>query len=176
MNFGISFAPLVPAYLIWAAVAVAVIISALLLFIGSRGALLRATAMAFLILALANPSFTREDREPIPSVVAVVIDKSPSQNFGNRAKQTEEARAALIERLARIPNLDVRVVDAGAADGADAYALRSGAAPVGSGAAPAPVSTARAGEEDKEVSLSSPWPPRHGSRRASVASSLWIHR
>jgi len=117
MNFGISFAPLVPAYLIWAAVAVAVIISALLLFIGSRGALLRATAMAFLILALANPSFTREDREPIPSVVAVVIDKSPSQNFGNRAKQTEEARVALIERLARIPNLDVRVVDAGAADG-----------------------------------------------------------
>jgi hypothetical protein len=117
MNFGISFAPLVPAYVIWAAVAVVVIISALLLFIGSRGALLRATAMAFLILALANPSFTREDREPIPSVVAVVIDKSPSQNFGNRAKQTEEARAALIERLARIPNLDVRVVDAGAADG-----------------------------------------------------------
>jgi hypothetical protein len=117
MNFGISFAPLVPAYLIWAAVAVAVIISALLLFIGSRGALLRATAMAFLILALANPSFTREDREPIPSVVAVVIDKSPSQSFGNRAKQTEEARVALIERLARIPNLDVRVVDAGAADG-----------------------------------------------------------
>ena len=46
-----------------------------------------------------------------------MIDKSPSQNFGDRAKQTEEARAALIERLARIPNLDVRVVEAGAADG-----------------------------------------------------------
>ena len=117
MNFGISFAPLVPAYVLWAAAAVAVIMSALLLYIGSRGALLRATAMAFLIFALANPSFTREDREPIPSVVAVVIDKSPSQSFGNRAKQTDEARAALIERLARIPNLDVRVVDAGAADG-----------------------------------------------------------
>lgn len=117
MNFSISFAPLVPVYVLWAAAAVAVIMSALLLFIGSRGALLRSTAMAFLILALANPSFTREDREPIPSVVAVVIDKSPSQNFGNRAKQTEEARAGLIERLARIPNLDVRVVDAGAADG-----------------------------------------------------------
>jgi hypothetical protein len=117
MNFGISFAPLVPAYVLWAAAAIALIISGLLLYIGSRGALLRATAMAFLIFALANPSFTREDRDPIPSVVAVVIDRSPSQNFGNRAKQTEEARAALIERLARIPNLDVRVVDAGVADG-----------------------------------------------------------
>jgi hypothetical protein len=117
MNFGISFAPLVPAYVLWAAAAVAIVISALLLFIRSRGALLRALAMALLIFALANPSFTREDREPIPSVVAVVIDKSSSQNFGSRAKQTEEARTALAERLARIPNLDVRVVEAGAADG-----------------------------------------------------------
>ncbi len=89
----------------------------MLLVIRSRGALMRATAFALLILALANPSFTREDRDPIPSVAAVVIDKSPSQGFGDRAKQTEEARTALTERLARIPNLDVRVVDAGAADG-----------------------------------------------------------
>lgn len=117
MNFGIAFAPLVPAYVLWAAAIVALIISAMLLFIRSRGALMRATAFALLILALANPSFTREDRDPIPSVVAVVIDKSPSQGFGERAKQTEEARAALNERLARIPNLDVRVVEAGVADG-----------------------------------------------------------
>lgn len=117
MNFGIAFAPLVPAYVLWAAAIVTLIISAMLLFIRSRGALMRATAFALLILALANPSFTREDRDPIPSVVAVVIDKSPSQGFGERAKQTEEARAALNERLARIPNLDVRVVEAGVADG-----------------------------------------------------------
>ncbi|ARP97747.1 hypothetical protein [Pseudorhodoplanes sinuspersici] len=117
MNFGIAFAPLVPAYVLWAAGIVALIISAMLLFIRSRGALMRATAFALLILALANPSFTREDRDPIPSVVAVVIDKSPSQSFGERAKQTEEARTALNERLARIPNLDVRVVEAGVADG-----------------------------------------------------------
>ena len=117
MNFGIAFAPLVPAYVLWAAAIVAVIISAMLLMIRSRGALMRAAAFALLILALANPSFTREDRDPIPSVVAVVIDKSPSETFGDRAKQTEEARTALNERLARIPNLDVRVVEAGVADG-----------------------------------------------------------
>ena len=117
MNFGIAFAPLVPAYVLWAAAIVALIASAMLLLIRSRGALMRATAFALLILALANPSFTREDRDPIPSVVAVVIDKSPSQSFGERAKQTEEARTALNERLARIPNLDVRVVEAGVADG-----------------------------------------------------------
>ncbi len=117
MNFGIAFAPLVPAYVLWAAGIVALLVTALLLFIRSRGALVRGIALALLVLALANPSFTREDRDPIPSVVVVVIDKSPSQNFGERAKQTEEARAALNERLGRIPNLDVRVVEAGVADG-----------------------------------------------------------
>lgn len=117
MNLSISFAPLVPVYLLWAAGIVALIISALLLTIRSRGALMRAAAFALLILALANPSFTREDRDPIPSVVAVVVDKSPSQTFGEREKQTEAAREALKERLSRIPNLDVRMVEAGAADG-----------------------------------------------------------
>ena len=64
-----------------------------------------------------NPSLTREDREPIPSVAAVIVDKSPSQSFGDRAQQTEAARAALVERLKRIPGLEVRVAEAGAADG-----------------------------------------------------------
>ena len=47
----------------------------------------------------------------------MVVDKSPSQNFGDRLKQTEAARAQLAERLGRIPGLEVRVVEAGEADG-----------------------------------------------------------
>ena len=38
-----------------------------------RGAALRAIALGLMVLALANPSFTREDRDPIPSVVAVIV-------------------------------------------------------------------------------------------------------
>jgi hypothetical protein len=79
--------------------------------------LVRAVALAFVALALANPSFTREDREGLPSVAVVVIDKSPSQSFGDRLVQTEAARAALTQRLANIANLEVRVVEAGQADG-----------------------------------------------------------
>jgi hypothetical protein len=116
MGFGITFAPLVPAYVLWAAVAVAVVLAALLGFARSRGWAVRALALAMMVLALANPSFTREDREPLSSVVAVVVDKSPSQNFGDRLKQTEQARAMLAERLGKIPNLDVRFAEAGEAD------------------------------------------------------------
>jgi hypothetical protein len=68
-------------------------------------------------LALANPSFTREDREPLTSVAAVVIDKSASQDFGDRLKQTEAARAALAEQLGHVKGLEVRTVEAGQSDG-----------------------------------------------------------
>ena len=117
MNLGVSFAPLLPAYVVWAAFAAVVLISILLLVARSRGAPVRAMALALMVLALANPSLTREDRDPIPSVVAVIVDKSPSQNFGDRSAQTEAARASLVERLKRVPGLEVRVAEAGEADG-----------------------------------------------------------
>jgi hypothetical protein len=117
MNFGVSFSPLVPAYMVWTAAAVAFAIALLLVLGRSRGALTRAVALALFVLALANPSFTREDREPLTSVAAVVVDKSPSQEFGDRTRQTEQVRAALAERLAHLPGVEVRFVEAGQADG-----------------------------------------------------------
>src|SRR3569833_4589713 len=117
MNLGVSFAPLVPDYVVWAAFGASVVIAALLLLARSRGALLRAVALGLMVLALANPSSTREDRDPIPSVAAVIVDKSPSQDFGDRNKQTDEARKAIVDRLNHIPGLDVRVAEAGQADG-----------------------------------------------------------
>ena len=117
MNLGVSFNPLVPASIVWAAVAVAFVISLLIVFGRSRGALVRTIALALFVLALANPSITREDRDPLTSVAVVVVDKSPSQEFGDRLQQTEATRAAVAERLGRIANLEVRFVEAGQADG-----------------------------------------------------------
>jgi hypothetical protein len=117
MQYGIAFTPLVPSLVLWLALAVIVAISGLLLVARSRGAAIRVTALLLMLLALANPSFTREEREPLSSVVAVVIDKSPSQNFGERTRETAQAQAALVDSLKTIKGLEVRVVDAGQADG-----------------------------------------------------------
>jgi hypothetical protein len=117
LNFGISFSPLVPTYIVWAAVGVAFLVSLLVIFGRSRGAVIRVIALALFVLALANPSITREDRDPLTSVAVVVVDKSPSQDFGDRLAQTEAARAQLAERLGRLPNMEVRFVEAGQADG-----------------------------------------------------------
>ena len=117
MNLGVAFAPLVPVQFLWAAIAAVCILSLLLFVSRSRGAVVRVLALALIVLALANPSLTREDRDPLASIAVVVVDKSPSQNFGDRARQTEAARAALVGALNRIPGIDVRVVEAGQSDG-----------------------------------------------------------
>ena len=117
MQYGIAFTPLVPAIVLWVALAAIVVIGALLLLSRSRGAAVRVFALALVLLALANPSFTREDREPLTSVAAVVIDKSPSQNFGNRTRETAQVQEALVDTLKKVKGLEVRVVEAGQADG-----------------------------------------------------------
>jgi hypothetical protein len=117
MNYGIAFTPLVPSLVLWIALAAIVVVAGLLLLGRARGAAVRVAALALILLALANPSFTREEREPLSSVAAVVIDKSPSQDFGERARETEQAREALVNSLKQIKGLEVRVVDAGQADG-----------------------------------------------------------
>jgi hypothetical protein len=117
MNYGITFAPLVPTIVLWTAFVAAGVIAALLLLARPRGVSFRILALALILLALANPSFTREDREPLSSVAVVVIDKSPSQNFGDRTNETAKAQAALVDSLKKISGLEVRVVEAGQADG-----------------------------------------------------------
>src|SRR5215216_4102342 len=117
MQYGIAFTPLVPTLVLWIALAAIVAIAGLLLLGRSRGAAVRVAALALILLALANPSFTREDREPLSSVAAVVIDKSPSQNFGQRNRETAQAQEALVDTLKKIKGLEVRVVEAGQADG-----------------------------------------------------------
>lgn len=117
MHYGIAFAPLVPTLVLWVALAALVVVALVLLLGRARGAVVRIAALALIVLALANPSFTREEREPLSSVVSVVVDKSPSQNFGKRTEEAEQAKTALVDRLKQIKGLEVRVVEAGQADG-----------------------------------------------------------
>jgi hypothetical protein len=101
LNLGVSFSPLVPAYIVWVAAAVAFALSLLLVFGRTRGALIRTIALALFVLALANPSITREDREPLTSVAVVVVDKSPSQEFGDRTKHARHGGALCRGRRGR---------------------------------------------------------------------------
>jgi hypothetical protein len=112
-GYGVAFEPLVPLWALLALALAGAALVALILWRGRRGAALRAGALALLLAALANPQLRREDREPIPSVVAVVLDESASQSLGERRAETERVRAELEQRLARFPNMEVRWIRAG---------------------------------------------------------------
>jgi hypothetical protein len=111
MNLSVSFEPLISWPLLAVAALLIAVIASVGIFRGSRGSWLRAGAAAALCLALANPVFLNEERDPVKSVVAVVLDRSQSQLFGNRTADTDAAVSQLQERLGRFKQFDVRTVE-----------------------------------------------------------------
>ncbi|HEY9213773.1 MAG TPA: hypothetical protein VIQ29_13125 [Ancylobacter sp.] len=119
MNLGLAFDPLIPLPWLIAAAAIAGAVALLIMVARTRGAILRSLALLLAVLALANPSLTREEREPLSTVVAVVIDKSASQDFGDRTSMTDDARKELETRLDRLKaqGAEIRYVEAGGGAG-----------------------------------------------------------
>ncbi len=109
-SLAVSFAPLVPWSLVAGLGAVALLVLALGWLRRATGILWRTLALAALVLALANPTLIAERREPREDVVIVAVDRTTSQTIGERESRTDAAVAALDERLARLPALNVKRV------------------------------------------------------------------
>lgn len=119
MNLSLSFEPLLPWLWLIAVLVPIALLAVAGLFFRQRGAWVRLIALAALAAALINPVLLDEEREPLKSVVALVVDRSQSQDIGDRQAETSAALAGLQERLARFPQFEVRVVEAGRADAAE---------------------------------------------------------
>lgn len=119
MNWSLSFEPL----LSWPLTAAIALPLAALAVVGialrRRAAWIRALAFAALVAALVNPVMLDEERDPVKSVVAVVVDRSQSQDIGERTAQSDAALEELRARLARFPQFELRVAEAGRGDSAD---------------------------------------------------------
>ncbi|MFP1632280.1 hypothetical protein ACLB6G_11120 [Zhengella sp. ZM62] len=115
----LSFDPLLAWPWLAGAAAVLALLALAGIVLGQRGAWIRATAMAALVLALANPVLLEEERDPVRSVVGVIVDRSQSQDIGTRNAEADAALEALKARLARFPEFELRVAEAGRGDRAD---------------------------------------------------------
>jgi hypothetical protein len=106
----IALAPLLP----WTVIGVLGAAGALVVLLAAlrraRGAFLRFCALAVLILALLNPSFVVEEREPLKDVAVIVVDESQSQSIGQRSERTRTALEHARKALARFPNIETRIV------------------------------------------------------------------
>ncbi len=120
MSWSIDVSPILPLWAVAALAVPALLLALALLAARARGAVLRVLAVGALALALLNPVILREDREPLSSVVALVVDRSQSQSIEDRTAQTETALAALRAELAEHPEFEVRVVEARSDAGGDA--------------------------------------------------------
>jgi hypothetical protein len=119
----VTFSPLIPPYALWALAAVVALFALLALVTRGPIALVRALALALLVAALANPSLVQEDRERVKDIVAVVLDRSTSQGLAERPAMTERVRAELERRLAALPDVEPRFVEAGDGEGDDGTRL-----------------------------------------------------
>ena len=108
LPFTIGFSPFVPEWVLIACGVAAVIIFAYSLWRHASGAFTRLLALAVIIFVLANPQIVRETREGLDDVVALVVDRSMSQEIGTRREDMERTLNALRERLGQMNGLEVR--------------------------------------------------------------------
>ncbi len=119
----IVFEPLVAPWVLAAAGILTLVLLFAALLGRGRGTVWRAAALAGLWAALLNPTFTDESREPLDDIAALVIDRSHSQQVGDRPGQTSVAADAVAERLSALPRLEVRQIVVDHGDGAQSTRL-----------------------------------------------------
>lgn len=114
MSFSdINFAPLVPLPVLWGMIILAVLLCIVPIIQRKKGAVLRAIAVAFVILTVANPLLISAETEKLPNIVFVGKDISPSNTIENRNNITNALYDDVITRLQSIPSLSIQTFTIG---------------------------------------------------------------
>lgn len=114
----IGFDPALPLWVTIALGVIALIAWGVYLWRGGSAPWLRLAGLVFLFIALMQPQWVREAREPADDVALVVVDQSESLLLAGRRDAARAAGDEMAERLSREQGLDVRVREArGGPDG-----------------------------------------------------------
>lgn len=110
-SLSIHFAPFLPLPVMLGLTLAVLILSAGSALLFRRGMLIRLAVSLVFLLVLYNPSLLEEEREAVADTALVVIDRSASQNFGDRQALTQDTINAVSSQLEQMDNLDVRTID-----------------------------------------------------------------
>ncbi|HEY6579243.1 MAG TPA: hypothetical protein VIY09_07955, partial [Rhizomicrobium sp.] len=108
MHVSIDFAPHIAAAWIWLIAFMAAVLAAYALWRRARGALARGLVFAIACVVLANPLIVREAREPLPDIVALVVDRSGSMDIDHRRAQADRAADQIAKQLSGDKSLELR--------------------------------------------------------------------
>lgn len=121
----LSFSPYLPWWVLAVLAVLALVVAFLGIQKGIRGSTLRLIAFAALIVALANPLLLSEDRDALSTIVPVIVDRSQSQtDIAARNVMTDQALAGIKQRLANIPGIEPRIVEASTPETSDTPSTR----------------------------------------------------
>jgi len=109
----ITWDPLLPLALLIALAVAAAVVVGFALWRRARGAIWRGLAAAAVLGVLANPTVVREEREPLPDIALVAVDRSASQDIADRPAQTRKILDELDARWPKLANTEVRMIEAG---------------------------------------------------------------
>lgn len=107
----LSFDPLLAWPWFWALLALSTVVFAVYAGLRGRAWFSRMLGLLIIFAALSNPSIVREEREPLPSVAALILDRSDSMDFGDRAEIAQAAFDQLRETLDTDAAIDLRVIE-----------------------------------------------------------------
>lgn len=106
----ISFNPAFPWPFLGILAVVAILVCSIAIWRSARGAWWRVAAVVLVLLALANPTLTEQERSPLNDIALLVVDDSTSQAVAGRTDLTQETVAEIETELETMQGLDVRVV------------------------------------------------------------------
>lgn len=198
MMQSIAFEPFLPAPVLAAAAAVALLAAGLGVWRGGRGWPLRALGLAALFALLLNPLLRRAETTPLSDIVVLLLDRSASQRLdgrfeaGARAADELETRLKTLEGVeivrrevmgedetALVGGLEAALADAPRGQLSGVFLVTDGqasdAARLAGVALEAPAHlflTGRATETDRKLTLINA--PRYGIVRESVAVSFRV--
>lgn len=93
-----------------AGLGVVLLLALVALFVLHRRMLVfRTVLFALFFLALLNPVIKIENRDRLPTIVVVLVDRSDSQGLETRSEQSAAALAHIKQQLKDVPDLDLRV-------------------------------------------------------------------
>jgi hypothetical protein len=118
----LAFDPLIPWWALWTLAAFAAALWAAYVALRGRARLFRALALTILALAVANPLWINEEREPLKDIVALVVDRSESMQFRGRSEAADAALEQLRAAIEADETLELRIAETDpAADGSDVH-------------------------------------------------------
>ena len=111
MNGVVELSPFLPMAVIIVFSSIGLMICAVILLRSGPGAFWRILVTLAITVMLLNPKIIDEEGEPQSDVVAVIVDRTASQEVGDRSAQTDMAVNHIRSRLEKLSDVEVREVD-----------------------------------------------------------------